>query len=244
MKNNTPGFKLIAGAFVAASIGLAALSCNKSGTISTTGSTNVTETDAAQFAANAISPSSGGMVTQLSSSASFSSEPSLLCGVEQNTTVTISSLNGAMPSYNYVLNWDYILNCNADVPSNITLNFTGKGTYSGVYMSASDTSNAQFVLTPGSASAYTATVNYTRTGNATSKFGKQYTFHSVLNIQSSNIAIDKTTKEITSGTATITLVATASTGKTFNFNGTLTFLGNKKASMLLNSGAAYTIQWL
>jgi hypothetical protein len=108
-------------------------------------------------------------------------------------------------------------------------------------MTASDTSNAQFVLT-GATSSYMLTANYTRAGTATSKIGK-YTFHSTLNMQSSNIAVDKTTHEIISGSATVALVTTSDSGKEFDFSGTITFLGDKKATLALTNGGTYNFQW-
>jgi hypothetical protein len=41
----------------------------------------------------------------------------------------------------------------------------------------------------------------------------------------------------------VTIASTSTSGKTFNFNGTVTFLGNKKATVILNSGVTYNIQW-
>jgi hypothetical protein len=244
MKINTNTSKIFCAALIVAGITLNTISCKKNSESSnTTATTTVTEADAAQFTSDAVSPSSGGMANQLSGSTSLYATTALSCGVQKDSTISILSQSGVTPVYSYTFAWKYMLNCNGNVPTNITFNFTGKGSYNGALMSASDTSNAQFVLT-GSSSAYLLTANYTRTGNATSKIARQYTFHTVLNIQSSNIAINKTTHEITSGTATVTLVATSTSGKKFTFGGTLTFLGNKKGSLVLNSGVVYTIQWL
>jgi hypothetical protein len=243
MKINTYTTKIICAALFIAVAALNISSCKKNNQKSnTTTSTTVTEADAAQFTIDAVSPSSGGMAGQLSNSTALYATTALSCGGQKDSTISIISQSGAVPSYSYTFNWVYMLNCNGNVPTNITFNFTGKGNYNGARMSATDTSNAQFVLT-GSSSAYLLTANYTRTGVVTSKIAKQYTFHTVLNIQSSNITINKTTHEIISGTATVTLVATSTSGKKFTFTGTITFLGNKQGSLVINGGATYPIQW-
>lgn len=243
MKINTYTSKIFCAALIVAGITLNTLSCKKNSDSSTTASDTITEADAAQFTSDAVSPSSGGMANQLSSSTSLYATTALSCGVQKDSTISIISQTGTTPVYSYTFQWKYMLNCNGKVPTNITFNFTGKGSYNGALMSASDTSSAQFVLT-GSSSAYLLTANYTRTGIVTSKIARHYTFNTVLNIQSSNLTIDKTTHEIASGTAAVTVVATSTSGKKFTFGGTIAFLGNKKGSLVLNSGIVYTIQWL
>ena len=243
MKINTYTSKLFGAALIVAGIMPNLTSCKKnSAHANNTAAVTVTEADAAQFTTDAVSPSSGGMANQLGASTSLYATTALSCGVQKDSVISIISQSGAVPSYQYTLNWDYMLNCNGQVPTNIAFNYTGKGNYDGLHMSASDTSNAQFVLT-GASSAYLLTANYTRTGTATSKIAKQYTFHATLNIQSSNISVNKTTHEISAGTATVTFVATSTSGKKYTFTGTVTFLGNNKAGLVLNSGVTYQIQW-
>ena len=244
MKINSYTFKFLSAALIVAGIMLNTTSCKKnSAKTNNTAAVTVTEADAAQFTTDAVSPSSGGMANQLSGATSLYATTALSCGVHKDSVISITSQSGAIPSYQYTFNWDFMLNCNGQVPTNITFNYTGKGGYNGLHMSASDTSNAQFVLT-GASSSYLLTANYTRTGTVTSKIAKQYTFRSILNIQSSNISIDKTTHEISAGTATAIFVATSTSGKKSTFTGTITFLGNKKATLVINSGATYPIQWL
>jgi hypothetical protein len=266
MKINNYPSKIICAALIAAGLTFNVSSCTKD---STAAGTTVTEADAAQFTSDAVSPSSGGVADQLNSSitlynggstnsvsngsstasvsnngGSITRASKLSCGIKKDSTIVRSSAAGAVPSFNYSFAWDYTLACDGLTPSDVTFNFAGSGTYSGPLMSANHTSTGQLVLSGfGTSSTYLLTVNYTRNGTATSKIGKQYTFTSTLTIQSSNIAINKTTNEIVSGTATVTIAATSTSGKTFNFNGTINFLGGQKASLVLNSGATYSIQW-
>ncbi|WP_162847030.1 hypothetical protein [Mucilaginibacter gracilis] len=49
--------------------------------------------------------------------------------------------------------------------------------------------------------------------------------------------------QILSGSATVAISGSSTSGKSFTYNGTITFLGGNKATLVLNSGASYTIQW-
>ncbi|HEY9196297.1 MAG TPA: hypothetical protein VIM77_08525, partial [Mucilaginibacter sp.] len=142
-------------------------------------------------------------------------------------------------------NWDYTLACAGVIPSQLTFNFNGSGSYEGPRMSSNDQSTGGFILTnlQPTASTYLLSSTYQRTGTSTSKIARKYTFTSTLNITSSNIAVEKTSLKIVSGTAAIKITGTSSSGKSFTFNGTITFQGNNKATLILNSGASYAIEW-
>lgn len=234
------GIKIFSAAIIVSALIAGIASCKKNS--NSTASTTVTEADAAQLTLDAVSPASGGMANQLSASTEIYSSVALACGVQKDSVITIASVSGAIPSYSYIFDWTYKLNCTQNVPASVNFGYTAKGTYDGSLMSDADTANAQFVLT-GTTSAFMLTVNYTRDGVVTSKIGRHYLFQGTLNIQSSNIAIDKTSHEISSGTANVTFVATATSGKKFTFSGILTFLGSKQATLVLNSGVSYPLHW-
>ncbi|HZY37935.1 MAG TPA: hypothetical protein VFE53_14860 [Mucilaginibacter sp.] len=252
--------KIVFAAAIIAASAFTLTSCHKDG--SSTTSTTISEADAAQVATDAVSPSTGGMVSQVSSSASLFSNATvtggtvnavnnhlvtdsytLPCGKEKDSTVSYASATTGVPSFTYSLSWKYTLACT--VPSTLTLNFTGAGTYNGFIQSSSFNSNGGFVLTGlgASSSQFTFNSNYSRTGTTISKIGNKNTFNHTLTITSSNIVYDKTTKEIVSGTATVSIQVTSTSGKSWSYGGTLTFLGNKTAKLVLNSGTVYNISW-
>ena len=243
MKKKIINTKLLFTVLIAAGLTFSAASCKKDST--GTSAETVTEADAAELTTDAITPETGGMTAQLSSSTTIEKTVALSCGVSKDSTIIKSSAAGASPSYSYNLNWNYMLTCNGIIPSQLAFNFTGSGSYDGVRLSSKDNSQGSFTLTglPPTSSQYLFSSTYTRAGTTTSKIARQYTFTSNIKITSSNIAVDKTTQQIVSGTAAVTIAATSTSGKTFNFNGTVTFLGNKKATIVLNSGVTYNIQW-
>jgi hypothetical protein len=258
MKTQTNTKKLLIAAAMFAGITLTLSSCHKDASSST--SNTITEADAAQVTSEAVSPSTGGMASQVSSSAAFFSSATvsggtvssvnqkslystIVCGQTKDSTVSYASLTTTAPAFTYSLSWQNTLACT--VPSTFTCTFNGKGSYTGLLESSTFTSTGSFVLTGlgASATSYTFGSTYNRQGTTISKIGNQNTFTHSLTITSSNIIYDKTTQEITSGTATVSVKVTSTSGNSWIYGGTLTFLGNKTASLTLNSGTVYTISW-
>lgn len=217
--------------------------CKKDSNGST--SATVTEADAVELTTDAIEPATGGMAIQANSSVTIYADAStkLSCGVSKDTTITGASVAGAVPSYSYSLNWNYQLKCDAS-PQTFSFNFTGSSTYSGLLMSSNDSSTGTFMVstTPAAAN-YTVNTSYERKGTQTSKVGQQKGFTSDLKITSGNVLISKTTGEIVSGIGTVSITGSTTGGKSFSFGGTITFKGNKQATVVLNSGVSYSIQW-
>jgi hypothetical protein len=228
---------------MASSLGLGLNSCKKDGVAAN--DVTVTEADAAELTTDAVTPTTGGFALQVNSSVTIYKTVALSCGVKKDSTLTKTSAAGATPSYSYNLSWNYMLTCTGIVPNQLTFNFTGSHTFDGTRMSSNGNSTGGFVLTnlQPSASTYTLSTSFTHTGTETSKIARKYTFTSNLSITSSNILVDKTTLKIVSGSAAVKLTGSSSSGKSFSFAGTITFLGDNKATLLLNSGASYAIQW-
>lgn len=240
LQNKTTVFILT----IAVCISLGIYSCKKEGT-STTTPMAITEADAVELTTDAVVPANAGLVLQVGSSVNVYKTISLACGVQKDSTITRSSATGATPSYSYTLNYNYLLTCAGLIPSKVAFNFTGTTTYDGPKMTASDSSTGSFILIglPAGTSAYTLGLNYTRNGSHTSKIGAGKTFTSKLVITSTNIMIDKTSLQVLSGTAAIALTGSSTSGKTFSYAGTITFLSSNKATLVLNSGTSYAIQW-
>lgn len=218
--------------------------CKKDNNNSNTSAT-VTEADAVEMTTDAVEPATGGMTLQVSSSVTIYKVTTISCGVPKDTTITASSASGVIPTYNASLSWAYTLNCAGISPSSLDLSFQGNSTYDGVKMSLNGTTNGTFILSglEASSGSYTLNSTYTRSGSTVSKIGNQHTYTSNVKISSSDIAVDKTTGLILSGTATVSITGTSSTGSSFSFGGTITFEGNNTANLVLNSGTKYVLQW-
>ena len=245
MKKQIKTIRFFSAMILAAGLSLCATACKKDGTGSLSASATVTEADAAEMTTDAITPATGGMVTQLNSSVTIYKTVSLSCGVQKDSAIIKSSISGATPSYNYSLSWNYMLTCNGIIPVQLAFNFSGAANYGGLRMSSTDNSTGGFLMTglQLSSAQYLFNATYKRTGTTISKIGNQNTFNSTITITGASIAIDKSSLEIVSGSASVNISATSSSGKSFTFNGSITFLGSKKANLVLNSGVSYVIQW-
>lgn len=239
MKTTLKRKTILAALMLTAGLSIGLYSCKKDNSST---SDTVTEADAVELTTDAVVSSTGGFSVQVNSSATVYKSSVLKCGVEKDSTITKTSVAGATPSYNYSLKWAYVLNCSS---SALTATLTGTSNYNGLSMSSTDNSSGSFALSglQLSSSAYTLNSTYTRNGSQTSKIGRNYSFTSNLTITSSNIMVDKTTLLILSGSATVAISGTSSGGSSFTYNGTITFLGGNKATLVLNSGTTYNIQW-
>lgn len=209
-----------------------------------TTSATVTEADAAQMTSDAVSSSTGGMSAQTTSSTTLYASTTTStegCGANKDTTIAATYTGGGY-SFSYSLSWQYFVDCNTHVA---TLSYSGNSSYSGLLTTISGSSIGEDVLTgiASSSTTYGLSGSFERKGNATSKVGQLKSFTSDLKISTSNATVDKTTDEITGGTASITLTGATSGGKSFSFGGTLTFLGGKKGTLVLNSGTSYNLTW-
>ncbi|MDR3716039.1 MAG: hypothetical protein P4L51_24810 [Puia sp.] len=240
---------LIASLFVALS------SCKKDSPGSTTSST-VGVDDAADAVIQAVTPESAGMVSQTETAAlvlnnsaittiTSSSTVVSACGITADTVFAGSNASGAAITYSYSYGSSRILSCKNDIPQQFEYGYTGKWSYDAPRISSNDSANAQLTITglPADSSQYTFNGSYVRNGSETSKIGNKLSFASTITLNVTNLGIDKNTDEILSGTASVTINGSTSGGKSFSYSGTLTFLGNKQATLVLGSGNTYSITW-
>jgi hypothetical protein len=174
---------------------------------------------------------SGGRVSE--------SDRSATCGVSYDTTIN-RSFTGAYVSCNYTLQYNYSLACaTGGVPSTLSYTLTNTGSRSGVKLESQG--NSTGTLTAAgfevSKSVYTVNGSINRTHAFTQKSGAQKTFSGVSNSTLSNLVVDKSSKKIQSGSATITASGTGSGGGNYNYTATVTFNGDGTANYTVNSSA-------
>ncbi|SFD61860.1 hypothetical protein SAMN05518672_102642 [Chitinophaga sp. CF118] len=226
-------------------------SCKKDDDSTTTA---VSEDDVAEAVSQSVSTESGGLVSQTTASAVIIStnassrigaKLSDECGIMHDTTFAGASVDGAAITYSYNFSWNWLLSCNNVMPQTFVFNYAGKAAYDAPRMSSSDSSKANVTVTGlGADSAYYVfNQSYTRNGSQTSKVNLKRSFTSLISIVSSDIRISKSTLKIISGTGTVTITGTGSGGKSFSYTGTITFLGNEKATLVVTGGGTYTIEW-
>ncbi|MES2457972.1 MAG: hypothetical protein V4594_20610 [Bacteroidota bacterium] len=206
----------------------------------------VTEEEAVAVATQAITPETGGIILQTNATLilSVTNLSSANCGVKKDTTIT-GQLSNNTHAYAYNLNWSRTLTCNANVASSYAHTFIGNSSYTSPKMSSTDQSKGNITIAglEPSNTALTVTLGYERNGSQNSKVGKERNFTSKVLITGTGIKINKLSRQITSGSGTLGITGVTSTGTSFSYNGTITFNGNNKATLVVTGGGTYNLQW-
>jgi hypothetical protein len=228
---------------IALLLGLGACSKNNSDNANA----SISSDDAATIMANSMSSGSGGLASasvdvEVNAQLTFTANPG--CGGTKTYNFSHSSPSGAAVSYSYAFNYTYTLNCVNNVPDNVSSSATSTGSYDGPNLSSTDSGTSTFNVGgfAQSSSAYNLSGEYKRTGSFTQKTGNMYKGSSNVDIVLSSLTIPKTGGTIASGSANFTLSGSTTNGS-FNFNGTITFIGNNQANLTLN-GTVYAVNLL
>ena len=221
---------------------LAAAACKKDNNNS---STAVTADDAADAITQTVTPESAGLVAQTQTATVIVSTGSYDCGIEKDTAFTGTNVSGAAITYSYAFASSRLLTCGNGIPQSFAWNFQGKTSYDAPRISSGDSSKAQFTITglQPSASQYVFNQSYIRYGSEISKVRNKTSFTSTITIKTTNLTVDKASSSIVSGTASVSISGSTSSGRSFSYSGTITFLGNKQATLDLGNGNKYSITW-
>jgi hypothetical protein len=234
---------------------IGAISCKKDSTATTA----VTTDQAADIAAGSLAENSYGLASisdnvaanaQVVASISTtrqavnatSAEGHQACG----TTLTDSLSNsgtGSSVSFSYFFKFARTLNCNSsEQPDNLANVLTYHGNFDGPRLTSSNTGSATFTiagLTPAAPS-FVINGEYKRAGSFQSKVGNDLSGNSNIDIVVTSLTLDKTTRKIASGSATISITGTTPKSGAFSYTGKLVFNGDGTATLTIN-GTAYNI---
>jgi hypothetical protein len=169
----------------------------------------------------------------------YTAHPDLACG-ESHSVSYNPVYSGTNFSYDYSGTRMYSLFCGNDgAPMSFDYDAQVQGTYETPRMQSNDsaTTNISFTTLTG-ADVTNVSGTYVRNGSQQSKVRLRRSFTSVVSISLHNMAVNKTTRQITGGTATVSITGTGS--NSFYYNGSITFLGNNSATLTIN-GNTYTI---
>ena len=142
----------------------------------------------------------------------------------------------------YQINWDYTLICGLGVPNAAELNASTSGSYSTNRLNSTDNSNASLNVTGLEISASSLHFNgsLSRNGNQTISINsKTRNLSSDINIELTNVSVNKSSYEIESGSGSV--VITGNNGNdSFSFSGEIVFHGDGNATLTMN-GNTYQI---
>lgn len=238
MKKQIFTLKKVAGvAILGCLLAIGVSSCKKDNEAS-----SVTDEETAELTVQALATNTGGLSLQASATVSLAAYGNLNCGASKDTTLTRQITVGQY-SYNYSYAARKALVCTGTTPSTFTLSFDGTSAYSSPRLSSNDKAAAMLSVSglSSSDSQYNLTGTYTRNGQQQIKVGEQKTFNSTIGFNLNNVKLDKITKQIVSGTATVQLVIVGSEGGAATKNVSITFLGGGKATIIVEGGASYNV---
>lgn len=213
--------------------------CGDDNSVDATG--GLTESDAALIVASSFGAgaSTYGLTGQIEETASLatgggfgkSGEPAVTL---RETTLTRQKTVGVY-TYSYTFHFLYGL-----VGTSFDVLYDMKGTYSTPRMSSNDSANAVLHFTDLLANPVALNGTYLRLGSQTFRVGETKQLNTSIQATLTNITVDKNTKRVTGGTVALTITAERDNGSTISLDGTLTFLGNHQATLVIN-GKTYTL---
>lgn len=224
---------------------LSLTSCNKDDD----NGSDIQESEVVDAVSNSLSKDTNGMAKSMSTAVDYTEDenldtttPNLNCG-QLYTDSYAENYSSTNYTYNYSASCNYQLSCTTDgAAQSLSYNVNRAGDYDTPRMSSNDNAEAQWTISNLEAANTTTLFNgsYVRTGTQVSKVRNQNTFSSTLTYSLSNIAVNKTTHQIASGTAAVAFTGVSSTGNQYTYNGTITFNGDSTATLIIN-GNSYTI---
>lgn len=172
---------------------------------------------------------------------SDSSADNLPCGITNDSTV-VRAYNSARITANYTSDWEWILMCNNfDIPTSLSWNRSTAGEYESLRLISDDSAESSLTVSNLIAGEnFVINGTYSRSGSQNSKVRELNEFTSEINFTVTDLNVTKATQTIASGTANWTLTGTGTGGYSFSRNGSITFLGNGMATVVIN-GVTYEI---
>jgi hypothetical protein len=239
--------------FLAAGVAMAIPSCKKDDNNSIPA---ISEGEAGELMATAVVDNNGGLMYQNDGAVGIASSyytnrtagrQSDDCGKKHEGSVLLESPANSNMSYKFAWNWSWLLDCtpNNEIKS-LTVNYNGRIKYTTTEMSMNDSSIATFKIAGLETDSANLTLNQTfnRTGTLSyTASGVLNTYATTLSYIGSNIKVNKETGKIVGGTAAINMSGSTITGKSFSYSGTITYLGNYKATLKLKGGASVDLSW-
>ncbi len=159
------------------------------------------------------------------------------CGVAGDTAYVLTRNIGAA-TYNRNFSMTWLVNCSPlNIPLDATFKVNGGGTFTGVNWTGETTCAGDLAFTGlgSQATDYIASGSYQYAGTLTGSLRRSdpsVTCDATLSL--TNLNINKTSQQITGGTGTATVKATAASGETITVIASIVFNGNGSVTVNVN----------
>ncbi len=220
---------------------LTAVSCTDNNEEDPSAAIGIATEEAAEIVGTSLASSSAGLVGMTTETASTSAEvietnAANLCALEEDSTFSWASQAASPISFSAELSYSYAISCNAvNLPESIAFDLTYSSSFDGARMASSNTGGSNWTLTSLNAlyTSFELNGTYSRTGTFESKIWRKSTTNATANFVLDGLVLDLPTESITSGTATYTLAGTGPQGNPYSLEGTVTFIGQGKATVVV-----------
>ncbi|HPH46064.1 MAG TPA: hypothetical protein PLJ60_02635 [Chryseolinea sp.] len=159
------------------------------------------------------------------------------CGVSQTIDLSANSPIGGIITWSYDFNYKFRLNCKDEAPDNITVSLSYNGAFDGPKLMFEHSGLSEIALTALDASSENFMLDgtYKRSGSFEIKEGEVKSGSSSITITLNDVAVDKSTHKIVSGSSTFLLTGSVSGKGTFKYDGTVEFNDGDTAILKIKS---------
>lgn len=213
-------------------------------------STAMSNDEAAELIGTTLAASASGFTASVSTSATATDEAlassqggrTAACGYSDSESFTASNVPGATITYAYAYEYTYALTCGADVPQSMSTTFSFDGTYDAPRSASTQTGSGSLTVTQldESTTQYAVNGTYNRNGTFQSKIRNKNTSTSTVALTVESVKVDKSTHEILSGTASVTITGSVTNKGSFTYTASVTFDGNHISHVTIN-GTRYLV---
>jgi hypothetical protein len=207
--------------------------------------TNIANPQAATMAATALAVNANGFISIKNDIGIYAKaiiNNGKGCGVIDSFAVARQETAGATINYNYALGYNYMVNCVNNVQDNLTANVINNGSFDAPNLSTVNTASSAINLASlsGSGATYTLNGTYQSQGSFQTFDETQLSGSNTISFTISSLVINKSSRNIVSGTATVSISGTVKNKNTFSYGGTLIFTSTNTAILVLE-GISYSI---
>jgi len=227
---------------------LIATACNDDS--ETTSSTAVSNDEAAEIVASSISEDASGLTVVVTDAAVASDEAmeeesggrTAACGYSETISISKTSPAGSLITYSYNYDYYYLMTCSSEgVPLSIAANASYTGEFDAPRLASQHSGTSDLSVNQlDSSEVYLVDGAYTRSGEFQSKIQNQNSHTSDVVITIDSVTVDKVNKQITSGTASFSIVGEVPGKGGFSISGTIVFNGAGNATISI-AGESYTV---
>lgn len=201
--------------------------------------------DVAEVMAASLAKNTGGLAAAVDGAADVSASPAKTtaeCGVPDERSYE-RSFDGAYASGDYLFEYSFLLECDAaSNPVSMQMEHSYQGEFTGVRLSSSNSGSAEWELIGFGDASNTLVFSgeYDRSGSFESYVRNRNQGSSQITLSFDTLNVDKSTREIVSGSATLRASGEVSGKGSYSKEATVTFNGDGTATLNL-SGDAYTV---